>query len=67
MLPRWTSSIQLGADGSGYDAIPEASYDFVILNHVVEHMREPVPIVAELCRKLKPGGYFGLRFLRSGV
>ena len=25
----------LGADGSGYDAIPDASYDFVILNHVV--------------------------------
>jgi 2-polyprenyl-3-methyl-5-hydroxy-6-metoxy-1,4-benzoquinol methylase len=48
---------QLGADGSGYDAIPDASYDFVILNHVVEHMREPKPVVATLCTKLKPGGY----------
>ena len=42
---------QLGPDGSGYDAIPEASYDFVILNHVVEHMREPAPIVAALCKE----------------
>jgi SAM-dependent methyltransferase len=53
---------QLGADGAGYDAIPEATYDFVILNHVIEHMREPAPIVEELCRKLKPGGYIWIAF-----
>ena len=53
---------QLGADGSGYDAIPEASYDFLILNHVIEHMSEPAPIVAKLCAKLKPGGYIWIAF-----
>jgi SAM-dependent methyltransferase len=53
---------QLGVDGSGYDAIPESSYNFVILNHVVEHMREPAPIVAVLCRKLKPGGLIWIAF-----
>lgn len=53
---------ELGPDGSGYDAIPEASYDFVILNHVVEHMREPAPIVAALCKKLRPGGYIWIAF-----
>ncbi len=53
---------QLGEDGSGYDAIPVASYDFVILNHVVEHMREPMAVVAKLCGKLKPGGYFWIAF-----
>lgn len=53
---------QLGEDGAGYDAIPQASYDFVILNHVVEHMREPAPIVAKLCAKLKPGGYIWIAF-----
>ena len=52
----------LGPDGSGYDAIPESSYDLVILNHVVEHMREPAPIVATLCAKLKAGGYFWIAF-----
>lgn len=52
----------LGEDGAGYDAIPESSYDFVILNHVVEHMREPAPIVAKLCGKLKPGGFFWIAF-----
>lgn len=53
----------LNADGSGYDA----SYDFVILNHVVEHIREPAPVVATLCAKLKPGGFMWIAFpsLRS--
>jgi len=57
----------LGDDGSGYEAIPNASYDFVILNHVVEHMRDPAPVVATLCAKLKPGGYIWIAFpsLRS--
>lgn len=57
----------VGADGSGYAAIPEASYDFVILNHVVEHMADPAPIVAALCARLKPGGFIWIAFpsLRS--
>src|SRR3974377_239438 len=32
----------LGADGSGYSAIPDRSYDFIILHHVVEHMAKPM-------------------------
>jgi 2-polyprenyl-3-methyl-5-hydroxy-6-metoxy-1,4-benzoquinol methylase len=57
----------LNIDGSGYDAIPDASYDFLILNHVVEHMRDPAPVVATLCGKLKPGGFIWIAFpsLRS--
>ena len=52
----------LGADGSGYDAIPNASYDFVILNHVIEHMTDPGPIVAKLCARLRPGGFIWIAF-----
>lgn len=52
----------LGVDGSGYDAIPDASYDFVILNHVLEHMTAPDPILASLCAKLKPGGLIWIAF-----
>lgn len=57
----------VGSDGSGYSAIPDSSYDFVILNHVLEHMAEPGPILAALCAKLKPGGYLWIAFpsLRS--
>jgi 2-polyprenyl-3-methyl-5-hydroxy-6-metoxy-1,4-benzoquinol methylase len=31
----------VGLDGSGYEAIPDNSFDFVILNHVIEHMAPP--------------------------
>jgi SAM-dependent methyltransferase len=57
----------LGIDGSGYSAIPESSYDLVILHHVAEHMPTPGPILAQLCSKLKPGGYIWIAFpsLRS--
>ena len=57
----------IGIDGSGYSAIPDSSYDFIILNHVVEHMENPAPILATICSKLKPGGYIWIAFpsLRS--
>jgi SAM-dependent methyltransferase len=57
----------LGIDGSGYSAIPDSSYDLVILHHVVEHMPDPEPILNILCSKLKPGGYFWIAYpsLRS--
>jgi hypothetical protein len=58
---------QVGADGSGYSEIPDSSYDYVILHHVVEHMTMPAPILAALCSKIKPGGYIWIAFpsLRS--
>lgn len=58
---------RVGVDGSGYDTIPENSFDFVIAHHVIEHMSNPGPIVAALCSKLKPGGYIWIAFpsLRS--
>jgi SAM-dependent methyltransferase len=52
----------LGIDGSGYSAIPESTFDFIILNHVIEHMPEPVPILKEVCSKLKPGGFIWIAF-----
>ena len=52
----------VGVDGSGYEAIPPANFDLIILNHVVEHMSAPLPIVATLCSKLKPGGYIWIAF-----
>jgi len=58
---------QVGTDGSGYSKIPDGSYDYVILHHVVEHMTTPAPILATLCFKIKPGGYIWIAFpsLRS--
>ena len=57
----------LGPDGSGYASIPDDSFDFAILNHVLEHMAEPEKTLAAVCSKLKPGGYIWIAFpsLRS--
>lgn len=57
----------LGIDGSGYTAIPDSHYDFIILHHVIEHMPAPVPILEMICTKLKPGGFIWIAFpsLRS--
>lgn len=49
-------------DGSGYSAIPDSSYDLIIVHHVIEHMSDPSPILDSLCAKLKPGGYLWIAF-----
>ena len=33
------------------------SYDGIVLNHVIEHLPDPIAVVGELLRILKPGGY----------
>jgi SAM-dependent methyltransferase len=48
--------------GEGYSSIPDSSFDFIILHHVIEHMATPAPILATVCSKLKPGGYIWIAF-----
>lgn len=52
----------LNTDGSGYSEIPDQSYDFIILHHVLEHMSSPTEILITICSKLKPGGYIWIAF-----
>jgi SAM-dependent methyltransferase len=35
---------------------PDASFDLITVRHVIEHIAEPQPFMAELARILKPGG-----------
>jgi ubiquinone/menaquinone biosynthesis C-methylase UbiE len=53
---------KLGADGSGYDQIPDESFDFVIMNHVIEHMPDALDTLNSICRKVKPGGFIWIAF-----
>lgn len=41
--------------------LPEASYDAVVCNYVLEHVAEPDRLAAELRRVLRPGGAFVFR------
>lgn len=36
--------------------LPAAAFDLVTVRHVIEHIAEPHPFIAELARILKPGG-----------
>ena len=49
-------------DGGGYAEIPESSFDYIILHHVVEHMTNSGEVLTALCSKLKPGGYIWIAF-----
>lgn len=35
---------------------PDASFDLITIRHVIEHIPEPHPFIAEVARVLKPGG-----------
>jgi SAM-dependent methyltransferase len=37
-------------------ALPGSSYDAVVMNHVLEHVAEPIAVMRECARLLKPGG-----------
>lgn len=44
------------ADAQNFAGIPDASYDFIIAAHVIEHLRNPIGALRAWCRVLKPGG-----------
>ncbi len=47
----------VGPDGiQGYDAIADESFDAIILNHVLEHLVNPLDLLITVSAKLKPGG-----------
>jgi SAM-dependent methyltransferase len=39
-------------------SLPAESYDAIVMNHVIEHAYDPVALVRECRRLLKPGGLF---------
>jgi len=44
-------------DKTGLADITSAKYDFVIMNHVIEHIANPIHVIAELFRVVKKEGY----------
>ena len=52
----------LTQDGGGYDAIPDGAYDFIIMNHVIEHIPDQRPVLTKILSKLAPGGLIWIAF-----
>lgn len=48
------------ADAELLETIPDESQDFIIANHVIEHMRNPIQALLNWQRVLKPGGHLFL-------
>lgn len=45
-------------DAQTFAGVPDASLDFVISGHVLEHLADPVGSIRETCRVLRPRGVF---------
>jgi SAM-dependent methyltransferase len=49
-------STDIISDGERLEAVPDASQDFVIANHFIEHCQNPIFAILNMFRVLKPGG-----------
>ncbi len=48
--------VRIDLDREGLAPFPDASLDFVVCCHVLEHLKNPVRTVGEIMRVLRPGG-----------
>jgi SAM-dependent methyltransferase len=46
------------ADTETTPELPASAYDLVIATEILEHVRDPLRVLANLCAALKPGGLF---------
>jgi len=50
----------LDLDENGLARLPAHSADFLIMNHVLEHVANPIQILQDACRLIKPDGHLVL-------
>ncbi len=54
--------IDLDNDLNKLDSVPNEYYDYIIVSHTIEHLKNGLKILDYLCKKLKTGGYIYIEY-----
>jgi hypothetical protein len=54
------ADLELNLDSEGLGSLTDASFDAAVASHVIEHLANPLAVMAEMARVLRPGGHLVL-------
>lgn len=56
------SFYELNLEQLNLDIVPNAHFDFIMMAHVIEHLKNGEEVLVKLLAKLKPGGYLYVEY-----
>lgn len=56
------SFYELNLEDLNLDIVPNAHFDFIMMAHVIEHLKNGDQVLVKLLAKLKPGGYLYVEY-----
>ena len=56
------SFYELNLEELNLDSVPNANFDFIMMAHVIEHLKNGDQVLVKLLAKLKPGGYLYVEY-----
>ena len=56
------SFYELNLEELNLDSVPNANFDFIMMAHVIEHLKNGEDVLVKLLAKLKPGGYLYVEY-----
>ena len=56
------SFYELNLEELNLDSVPNANFDFIMMAHVIEHLKNGEEVLVKLLAKLKPGGYLYVEY-----
>ena len=56
------SFYELNLEELNLDSVPNAHFDFIMMAHVIEHLKNGDQVLVKLLAKLKPGGYLYVEY-----
>lgn len=56
------SFYELNLEDLNLDIVPNAHFDFIMMAHVIEHLKNGEEVLVKLLAKLKPGGYLYVEY-----